>query len=124
VLHALGVGVLVAVTAINAVGPQAFVAERNLERAINPGLVPAGGRTGLDAAYLDELGDEAVVPIVEAWPRLGDADRAALEPVLQGRSTRLALEPELLGWPAWNLTRERARGALRAWEAATGTASR
>ncbi len=124
VLHALGIGVLVAVTGMNVVGPQAFVAERNLERAINPLLVPPGGRTGLDAAYLDELGDEAVVPIVDAWTRLGDADRAALEPVLRVRSGRLAHETGYQGWPAWNLTRERARGALQAWEAAEGTASR
>ena len=124
VLHGLGIGVLVAVTGMNVVGPQAFVAERNLERAISPSLVPSGGRSGLDAAYLDELGDEAVVPIVDAWTRLGDADRAALEPVLEGRGRQLAHETAYQGWPAWNLTRARARGALQAWEAATGTASR
>jgi hypothetical protein len=124
VLHALGIGVLVTVVGMNVVGPQAFVAERNLERAVNPSLVPAGGRTGLDAAYLDELGDEAVVPIVEAWDQLGEGDRATLEPALLRRADRLARAQELQGWPAWNLTRQRAREALRAWEAATGTASR
>jgi hypothetical protein len=124
VLHALGIGVLVTVAGMNVVGPQAFVAERNLERAVNPSLVPAGGRTGLDAAYLDELGDEAVVPIVEAWDQLGEGDRATLEPALLRRADRLARARELQGWPAWNLTRQRAREALRAWEAATGTASR
>ena len=50
VLHALGILLLVALGVMNVVGPQAFVAERNLERAIDPSLVPAGGRTGLDAA--------------------------------------------------------------------------
>jgi hypothetical protein len=124
VLHALGVLVLVAVAAMNIAGPQAFVAQRNLERAIDPSLVPAGGRTGLDADYLWELGDEAVVPVVGAWTRLGAGDRAALAPALQQRSTELATDPALRGWPAWNLTRERAREALRAWEAAQGTASR
>ncbi len=123
VLHGLGIAVLMAVTVMNVVGPQAFVAERNLERAINPLLVPPGGRTGLDAAYLEELGDEAVIPIVDAWTQLGDADRASLEPVLQVRKRRLAHENQYQGWPAWNLTRERARGALQSWEAATGTAS-
>ncbi len=124
VLHGLGIGVLVAVVGMNVVGPQAFVAQRNLERAISPSLVPAGGRTGLDAAYLYELGDEAVVPIVEAWDRLGAAERVALEAALWERGDRLDNDPTLRGWPAWNLTRERAREALRAWEAATGTASR
>ena len=31
---------------MNVVGPQAFVTDRNLERALDPALVPAGGRTG------------------------------------------------------------------------------
>jgi hypothetical protein len=124
VLHALGILVLVTIAGMNVVGPQAFVAARNLERAINPALVPPGGRTGLDARYLRELGDEAVVPIVEAWPELGEAERATLGPVLRDREEQLATNPSLRGWPAWNLTRERARAALLAWEAAQGTASR
>jgi hypothetical protein len=124
VLHALGLVVLVTIAAMHVVGPQAFVAHRNLERAINPSLVPAGGRTGLDARYLRELGDEAVVPIVEAWPVLPAGDRADLEPVLRERARALATDRALQGWPAWNLTRARARDALLAWEAARGTASR
>lgn len=118
VLHALGVALLVTVAAMNLVGPQAFVAQRNLDRALNPGLVADGGRTGLDAAYLAELGDEAVVPIVEAWDRLRVTDRIALRPVLLGRDAALHDDPTLQGWPAWNLTRERARDALRSWRAA------
>ena len=80
VLHALGIAVLVTVAGMNLVGPQAFVAQRNLDRAVDPSLVPPGGRTGLDAAYLAELGDEAVEPIVDAWDRLPPADRVALRP--------------------------------------------
>jgi len=123
-LHALGIGVLVALVGMNVVGPQAFVTERNLERAIDPTLVPEGGRTGLDTEYLGQLGDEAVVPVVAAWDRLGAADRDALAPALEWRKEQLATDPTLQGWPAWNLTRERARTALGAWEAARGTASR
>ena len=123
-LHALGIMVLVAVGAMNVVGPQAFVTERNLERAIDPSLVPPGGSTGLDTGYLAQLGDEAVVPVVDAWNRLGQADRDALAPALVGREEQLRTDPSLQGWPAWNLTRERARAALLAWEAAQGTASR
>ena len=109
---------------MNVVGPQAFVTERNLERAIDPSLVPDGGRTGLDTDYLVKLGDEAVVPVVDAWDRLGQADRDALAPALAWREEQLRTDPSLQGWPAWNLTRERARAALLAWEAAQGTASR
>jgi hypothetical protein len=122
-LHALGIGVLVAVGGMNIVGPQAFVTERNLERAIDPSLVPEGGRTGLDTEYLVELGDEAVGPVVAAWARLGTPDRDALAPALGRRRDQLATDPTLQGWPAWNLTRERARSALEGWDAARGTAS-
>ena len=31
------------------------------------------------------------------------------------RRIALATEPQLQGWPAWNLTRERARAALAGW---------
>jgi hypothetical protein len=123
-LHALGIGVLVALVGMNVVGPQAFVTERNLERAIDPTLVPEGGRTGLDTGYLVELGDEAVVPVMAAWDRLRAADREALAPALEWRAHELATNPTLQGWPAWNLTRERARTALAGWETARGAASR
>ncbi len=123
-LHALGIMVLVAVGGMNAVGPQAFVTERNLERAIDPSLVPPGGSTGLDTDYLTQLGDEAVVPVVDVWDRLGQADREALAPALAWREEQLRTDPSLQGWPAWNLTRERARAALLVWEAVQGTASR
>jgi hypothetical protein len=116
--------VLVAVGVMNVIGPQAFVTDRNLERAIDPSLVPAGGSTGLDTDYLGQLGDEAVVPVVDAWDQLGQADRDALDPVLAWREEQLRTDPSLQGWPAWNLTRERARAALRGWEAAQGAASR
>ena len=123
-LHALGIAVLVALVGMNVVGPQAFVTEQNLERAIDSTLVPEGGRTGLDTDYLVTLGDEAVVPILDAWLRLPPRDREALAPALEWREEQLRTDPSLQGWPAWNLTRERARAALRAWEAAQGTASR
>lgn len=112
-LHVLGVLVIVAVAGMNAVGPQAFVAERNLGRALDPSLVPPGGRTGLDEAYLTSLGDEAVPAVVASLDRLPDAgDRMALERFLGRRAWALATEPALRGWPSWNLARERARAAL------------
>ena len=117
-LHVLGVLLLVTIGGMNVVGPQAFVAERNLERAIDPSLVPPDGRTGLDVPYLSTLGDEAVPAVVAAIDRLPDAaDRAWLSRFLQGRAADLRERPDLLGWPAWNLSRERARQAVAAWEA-------
>jgi len=112
-LHVLGVLVIVAVAGMNAVGPQAFVADRNLERALDPSLVPPGGRTGLDEGYLASLGDEAVPAVVASVDRLPDPlDRAYLEQFLDGRAAELRENPALLGWPAANLARERARAAL------------
>lgn len=109
VLGALGVaGMLVA----NVVGPQGFVAARNLERAINPELVPAGGRAGLDGAYLSTLGDDAVPAMVAAMPHLAAADRAAVRAHLEARRHELATDPTVSDWPAWNLAREQARAAL------------
>jgi FlaA1/EpsC-like NDP-sugar epimerase len=114
-LHALGMLSVVTLVAMNLVGPQAYVAERNLERALDPALVPPGGRTGLDGAYLATLGDEAVPPVVAAFDRLGPADRVALSRFLHARELALATDPALAGWPSRNVTRERAREALGAW---------
>ena len=117
VLHVLGIMVLVTLAGMNVVGPQQFVTERNIDRAIDPSLVAPGGRTGLDAGYLVGLGDEAVIPIVAAWDRLGAPDRAALARALVARRTELAADRSLQGWPAWNLTRARARAALGGFDA-------
>ncbi len=137
-LHVLGVGVLGALVLLNVVGPQAFVTERNLERALNPSLVPAGGRTGLDSEYLFQLGDEAIPAIVAAWSRLSPDDQAALESLLRHRRAVLTgigspvnpaddygweyADPELSdpayygGWAAFNVGRWQAAEALRSWQ--------
>lgn len=117
-LHVLGMLLLVTIGGMNVVGPQAFVAERNLQRAIDPSLVPPDGRTGLDVPYLSTLGYEAVPAVVAAIDRLPDeADRAWLSRFLEGQAADLRERPDVLGWPAWNLSRERARQSLAAWEA-------
>jgi hypothetical protein len=114
-LHALGILVLVTIGAMNVVGPQAFVTGRNLDRALNPGIVPAGGRTGLDAGYLATLGDEAVPGIVAAYAQLPVDARRAVNAFLEERRDALRADPSVRGWPAWNLTRARARAALEGW---------
>ena len=114
-----GVGILLLVTlgAVNVVGPQALVAERSLERAIDASLVPPDGRTGLDADYLELLGDEAVPRIVAGFDRLPAGDRRRLIAFLAWRADELRTAPELKGRPVWNLSRERARQSLAAWGA-------
>ena len=111
----LGILVLATLVGMNVVGPQAFVAERNLERALDPSLVPAGGRSGLDRAYLASLGDEAIPAVVAAYDRLPPADRLGLDAFLPAPGSELRSDPALQGWPSFNLTRERARAALAAW---------
>ena len=114
-LHVLGILVLATVAGMNVVGPQSFVADRNLERALDPSLVPAGGRSGLDRAYLASLGDEAIPAVVASYDRLPAADRLGLDGFLRRRAADLRADPTLQGWPSFNLTRERARAALAAW---------
>ncbi len=114
-LHVLGILVLATVVGMNLVGPQAFVAERNLARATDPSLVPPGGRSGLDRAYLMSLGDEAIPAVVASYDRLPASDRLRLDPFLVERAAELATDPSLQGWPSFNVARERARAALAAW---------
>ena len=114
-LHVLGIVVLATVVGMNLVGPQAFVAERNLARATDPSLVPPGGRSGLDRAYLMSLGDEAIPAVVASYDRLPASDRLRLDPFLVERAAELTTDPSLQGWPSFNVARERARAALAAW---------
>ena len=50
--HAMAVIGVVALVGLNVLAPAAFVAERNLERVIDPSLVPPDGEVALDADYL------------------------------------------------------------------------
>jgi len=112
--HVLGILAVVVALAVNAVGPQGFVAGQDLARAIDPSLVAPGGETGLDARYLGTLGDDAVPVMIQAVPYVSGLDRSFLEAQIRGRAHALAA-PEVTAWPAWNLARERARVALAAY---------
>jgi len=107
-------GALLLAVAANVVGPQRFVTEQNLARAIDPLLVPADGRTGLDVDYLSYLGDEAVPLLVGALPQLPEGVRANLELALGDQADRLRWEATQRGWPSFNLARARALEALAA----------
>ena len=69
-LHALGIMVLVTVAGMNVVGPQAFVTDRNLERASTRRSCPTAAGRVSTRSYLATLGDEAVPGIVAAYPQL------------------------------------------------------
>jgi hypothetical protein len=110
--HALGAATIVVAVAANLIGPTAYVAARNVERALDLSLVPVGGKTGFDAFYGAALGDDAIPAIVIALPRLGSGERAILEAALRRRWVELRTNPALNAPAAWNLGRERARSAL------------
>jgi len=110
--HALVGSAMIVVVAANLIGPTAFVGARNVERALDPSLVPAGGKTGFDAAYGAALGDDAIPTLVVALPRLAPGEQAMLRTDLRRRWTELRTDPALTAPAAWNLGRERARSAL------------
>lgn len=106
---AAGVAVLIG---INAVGPQAFATDRNLERALNPALVPRDGEVTLDTVYLGRLDADAVPALVAALPALEEPARSGVRRHLAEFRRELDTEASRGDWPAWNLSRERAREAL------------
>jgi hypothetical protein len=108
----LGSGLLVAICC-NAVGPQAYATEQNLQRAIDPSLVGPGGKTGLNVDYLARLGADSVPAMVAARDRLPADVRLQLNEVLRSHAADLAADAAA-GWPSWNLARQRALDALMA----------
>jgi hypothetical protein len=112
--HAMVVIGLVSLVGLNLIAPAAFVAERNLARAIDPSLVPPDGEVSLDSDYLAVLPDDAIPAIVAALPSLPDSAEARVLPLLIQRREELTREPAYGSPFAWNLGRERARATLQA----------
>ncbi|HEV7604689.1 MAG TPA: DUF4173 domain-containing protein [Candidatus Limnocylindrales bacterium] len=110
--HGLAVVAVVALVGLNLLAPSAFVAERNVERVVDPTLVAPGGHAGLDAAYLGVLPDDAVPVLVAALPSLPPRERRDVLRLLEQKKSVLASNAAYAGLPAWNLGRERARAAL------------
>ncbi len=110
--HVMAVTGLVALLALNGLAPAAFVAQRNVDRVIDPTLVPPDGWVGLDTDYLWSLPDDAVPILVEALPRLPVDDQGAVRRLLEQRRRELAGDPAAASPVAWNLGRERAKAAL------------
>lgn len=110
--HGLALGGVAVTLAVSLLGPQAFITQQNLARALDPSLVPAEGHSGLDAEYLGALGDDAVPQLIAALPRLDPASQTALRSALEARRGELRDDPAGTAWQAWNLSREQARAAL------------
>jgi hypothetical protein len=90
------------------------VTEQNLARAIDPTLVPADGRSGLDVEYVSSLGVEAVPLLVEALPRLPADVRENVELALRDEAGQLRWQTRDDGWPSFNMARIRALETLAA----------
>ena len=110
--HAMVAVGIVSLIALNAMAPSAFVAERNVARAIDPSLVPPDGWSGLDVDYLQVLPDDAIPVLADALPRLPAEYAEPVRRLLEARARELARDPAYAGTAAWNLGRERAREAL------------
>ena len=110
--HAMAVIGVVSLVGLNIIAPPAFVAERNLQRVIDPSLVPPDGEASLDADYLAVLSDDAIPAMVAALPRLPAAEADGVRPMLEQRRAELSSDPAYQSPFAWNLGRERAREAL------------
>ena len=108
----LGAATIVIAVGANVIGPAAFVARQNVDRAIDPALVPAGGLTGLDVEYVQDLSDDAIPTLVAALPRLPDVQRIPLAAALSARWARMRADASLASPAGWNLGRERAKAAL------------
>jgi hypothetical protein len=110
--HALAVLGLVSLIGLNLVAPAAFVATRNIERVVDPSLVPPDGHSGLDAGYLAVLPDDAIPVMVEALPRLPEREAIDVRAILRARRAELASDAAYGSPFSWNLGRARARDAL------------
>ncbi len=112
--HAAAILAITVALAVNVVGPQSFVASQNVARALDPAQIPADGTSGLDAAYLGALGDDAVPVLLDGLPAMNAADRSVVTRYLMRRRIELDALSSSQGWPSWNLARERARALLDA----------
>jgi hypothetical protein len=110
--HVLIVGALGIGLALNLLGPARFITEQNVARVLDPWLVPANGRAGLDEGYVVTLGDDAVPALIRVLPALGADDAMFLRDELGFRLDQLRADEGLNAWQAWNAGRSTAREAL------------
>lgn len=110
---------LAMLAALNVLNPDALIARTNLRRA-------AAGME-LDVAYLNRLSADAIPTLMAAWPQLDEHGRCALARELLVREGTLAVHGSdqetgvttlvrnrtSTDWRTWNVSRWRARRAVR-----------
>jgi hypothetical protein len=109
----LGAGLAVALVC-NVIGPQAFVTAQNLQRVIDPSMVPADGYSGIDLDYISLLGADVVPVIVDSRSRLPAEVLGQVDQMLAYTAIELRQQAAETGWPSWNLSRQRALESLDA----------
>jgi hypothetical protein len=112
--HAVAGLAIASLIGLNLIAPAAFVAARNIERALDPTLVPVDGHSGLDAAYLAVLPDDAIPVLVNALPRLRGQEAVEVRALLVARRSELAGNEAYRSPFAWNVGRRSAIEALAA----------
>lgn len=115
--HAVIVAGLAVGLGLNVLGPARFITEQNVARVLDPTLVPANGRSGIDAGYALTLGDDRIPDLVRVLPALTATEASLVRDELRHRLAELRSDPGLRAWQAWNLGRQRAMAALTAAEA-------
>jgi hypothetical protein len=115
--HAAIVAALAVGLGLNVVGPVRFITEQNVARVLDPALVPANGRSGLDTGYALSLGDDRIPDLLRALPGLAEPEAGFVRDELRHRFAELRANPGLRAWQAWNIGRQQALAALRAAEA-------
>lgn len=96
----------------NLIGPQTFVTQQNLQRAIDPSQIPVGGYAGLDIDYLDWLGADTIPTMLASLDRLPADDQIAVRQLPGNAAASMREQAVQDGWPSWNLAREQALNAL------------
>ena len=104
---------LVVAVACNLVGPQAFVTQQNVDRAMDPALVAPGGQSGLDVGYLSSLDADAIRVLAGSINSLPDDLRPGAASALSEARVNLEAGAQR-GWPSWNYARQAALDALSA----------
>lgn len=105
-LQRLVLAAAIVALAVNAIGPSALVARRDLDRVIDPSTLPSDASRGLDLGYLMSLGDGALPTIAALSPALPEPERSAVLEALRIASLHRAALP---GWQSLNWDREAAR---------------
>jgi hypothetical protein len=103
--------VLAYVASLNLLNPDAAVVRTNVARSLT-------GKQQMDAYTVRSLSDDAIPMLCAALDKTTGAERANLAAALRLRLTEREEQRKQIGWPSWNLSRERAYRILRIRSAA------